>query len=51
MDQICLNNVETYTAYATAAVTLFSIAANFVSADSKAGKLLHWLALNIKVAK
>lgn len=51
MDQVCLTNVETYTAYVTAAVTFFSVLANFVKADSGIGKVLHWLALNIKVAK
>lgn len=41
-------NLDTITAYITAAVTIASILANFVPQHTIVGKVLHWIALNIK---
>ena len=52
MEPICITNTpELGVAIVGGIVTVASLLANIVSADSKFGKALHWLALNIKVKK
>ena len=52
MEQICLSNVpEVVGGIATGRVTVMSVAANLVSANTRIGKIVHALALNITVKK
>lgn len=51
MEQICVNAPEAWLTVATGLVTLMSFAANFISKDNVFGKVIHFLALNLKAPK
>lgn len=49
MEQVCVEGVSAYIGIATAVVAGASVIANFVSKESVLGKIVSFLALNIKV--
>lgn len=54
MDYACLNDLPGYAVTVLGilvAIASSSAVANFVGKDSKVGKILNWIALNIKVEK
>lgn len=49
MEQVCFDQAPAVVAtIVTGLVTVASVVANFVKADSVLGKIVHYLALNIK---
>jgi hypothetical protein len=51
MEQICLEGAAGYAGIASGIVVVASMLANLVKADSVLGKIMNYLALNIKVGK
>lgn len=50
MDNVCLNNLPEIVGMSlTGVVTVASVLANIVKADSLLGKIVHFAAINIKV--
>lgn len=51
MEQVCITGVEQYAIYGTIVVTLASALANVVSDKTFVGKIVKFLAVNIKLEK
>lgn len=51
MEQVCFTGIEQYAAYATAVITGASVLANAIDKETWYGKLINFLAVNIKLEK